>query len=214
MKGLLTGIVLIVLIGIGGFLYRNALENSSQPVACPLDAEVCPDGTSVSRTGISCTFPACPPPNVVLSSINIALAVPSGFAAAALPDSASVAAYASASSTDAASIVIRQYPITASSTALSVIQQTAINLTSGTTSPVTAFSSTVIGNHRFTVVRVEDFEGVVDIAYYLTRSNDVLRFDAVDTNVSQWADPTMDPSTLPGQAALRTLLQTMQGDGM
>lgn len=36
---------------------------SSQPhaqVVCPQDAKVCPDGSSVGRTGPNCEFPACP----------------------------------------------------------------------------------------------------------------------------------------------------------
>lgn len=216
MKSLFLGIALILLIGVGGFLYRNAVEYSAQPITCPFDAQMCPDGTSVSRRGTSCTFPVCPPPNVILQTISIAFAVPAGFSSSTPPDGASVAAYrlASASSTDQADIVIRQYSIDASSTALAVIQQTAISLTSGTPAPVTAFSSTVIGTHRFTVVSIERFEGVIDVAYYLTRGTDVLRFEAIDKNVMQWTDPNADLSVLPGQVALRKLLGTMQGSGM
>jgi hypothetical protein len=28
--------------------------------ACPMDAKVCPDGTTVGRTGANCEFAACP----------------------------------------------------------------------------------------------------------------------------------------------------------
>src|SRR5438105_15587119 len=128
MKGLFWGVVLIILIGVGGLVYRNAVEHPLRPIACPLDAEVCPDGSAVGRTGNSCTFAPCPPPNVTIPSINISFALPAGFGDAVLPDAASVAAYtlpASASSTGDATLVIRRYAIEASSTALATIQQTA-----------------------------------------------------------------------------------------
>lgn len=214
MKTFLLAVLLIIIVVIGGFLYRNAIEHPAQPIACPLDAEVCPDGTSVSRTGLSCTFPTCPPPNVSLSDVGIAFAIPAGFVAVALPDAASIAAYEmppnpSASST--ADIVIRRYAIAASSTPLETIEQTAIGGASGMPVSATSFSSTVLGTHRFTVVSIQRFEGVVDTAYYLARATDVLRFDAVDTGVMDWTDPNLDTSTLPTNAALLKLLTTLQG---
>lgn len=222
MRGLLLGILFIVLLGFGGFAYRNVAERSTRPVACPLDALVCPDGTAVSRTGLSCSFPACQPPNVSLSNVAIAFAVPSGFAATTLPDAASVAAYESsvaASSTQAADIVIRRYAVSASSdsttspqaTALSTIQQTAIGGASGLPISATRFTSTMLGNHRFTVVSIERFEGVVNTAYYLARGTDVLRFDAIDRGVMGWGDSRLDVSALPAHAALAKLLSTLQG---
>src|SRR3989344_3480974 len=117
---LLLGIVIIVVLGIGGLVYRNALERPLQRVACPLDALVCPDGTSVGRTGSSCVFPACPPPNVSFSDIGITFAIPAGFASAEVPDAASVAAYEMDSVTAdvASSIIIRRYMLKVPSTAL------------------------------------------------------------------------------------------------
>lgn len=213
MKSLFLGVLLIIILGVGGLVYRNAVEHPAQPIACPLDAMMCPDGTSVSRAGISCSFPACPPPNVALSDVAIAFAIPEGFSAAELPDATAVAAYEApaTSSANAADIVVRRYAIAASSTALTTIQQTAINSPSGLPISVTAFSSTVIGNHRFTVASIERFEGVVDTAYYLARASDVLRFDAMDRNVTNWTDPNLDTSTLPAHAALAKLLSTLQG---
>ncbi len=218
MKSLFFGILFILIIGIGGFVYRNAVEHPTQPIACPVDALLCPDGTSVSRTGSSCTFPACPPPNVSLSDISISFAIPGGFNPIALPDSASVAAYelsamasSTASSTNTAYIIIRRYAVDASSTPLATIQRTAISGTSGQPVATTQFSSTVLGTHRFTVVLIERFEGVVDTAYYLARGTDVLRFDAIDQNVIHWTDSHLNVSTLPAHAALGKLLTTLQG---
>ncbi len=214
MKSLLLGIVLIVVLGLGGFFYRNAVEHPLQPIACPLDAEVCPDGTSVSRTGSSCTFPACSPPNVSLDTVGVSFALPSGFAPGELTDAAGVAAYqmtGGATTSVPSSIIIRRYAIAASSTALDTIRATAIGSPSGLPVGATALTSSVLGSHRFTVVSIERFEGVIDTAYYLARDTDVLRFDAIDQNVTDWTDPTLDTTTLPTNAALRKLLATLQG---
>jgi hypothetical protein len=51
--------VLIVLSGI--LLYaKNDLRNSSPEISCTADAKLCPDGSSVGRTGPDCEFAACP----------------------------------------------------------------------------------------------------------------------------------------------------------
>lgn len=214
MKGLFLGVVAIVLIGIGGLVYRNAVEYSSQPIACPMDAKVCPDGTSVARTGLSCTFPACLPPNVTLDEAGIAFALPVDFSIAELQDAASVATYEKlpVATTSSAKIDIRRYAIAASSTALATIQQTAIGGASGEPVPATSFSSTLLGTRRFTVVQIERFEGVVDTAYYFARGADVLRFDSIDTGVANWTDPNLNTTTLPAAMALRQMLATLQGE--
>lgn len=213
MKSLFLGILAIILIGIGGLVYRNAVEHPLQQIACPVDALVCPDGTSVARTGSACTFPACPPPNVSLSDVNLSFAIPAGFVAAEMADAASIAAYElpAASSTSAANIIIRRYPIVASTTALATIQQTAISGTSGMPVSATSFSSTMLGTHRFTIVSIERFEGVIDTAYYLARGTDVLRFDAIDREVLNWTDSNLNVATLPAHMALTRLLTTLQG---
>ncbi|MCX6787308.1 MAG: hypothetical protein NTY93_02150 [Candidatus Kaiserbacteria bacterium] len=214
MKSLLFGILLIVILGVGGLVYRNAVEHPTQPIACPMDAMICPDGTSVSRTGLSCTFPVCPPPNVSLSSVGIAFAIPVGFTETTLPDVASVAAYempsVSPTGDATADIIIRRYTIIASTTALATIQRTAIGGASGAPVGATSFSSTVLGTHRFTVVSIERFEGVIDTAYYLARNTDVLRFDAIDRG-ADWTNPDLDISALQAHAALEKLLTTLQG---
>ena len=213
MKSLFLGILLILIIGIGGLVYRNAVEHPMQPLTCPLDTFTCPDGTLVSRTGSSCTFSVCPAPNISLASVNIAFAVPEGFTPVEPPDVASVAAYAlptTDSSIRLGDIIVRRYAIDASTTALATIQQTAIGGTSGVPVSVTSFSSTVLGNRRFTIVFIDRFEGIIDTAYYLARSTDVLRFDAIDRNVINWTNPNLDISTLPAHKALGNLLTTLQ----
>lgn len=212
MRSLLIGVVLIVIVGFGGLVYRNAIERPTRPIACPLDALVCPDGTAVARTGLSCTFPACPPPNVPLPDIGIAFALPAGFVPASLPDSTSVVAYDLSSASSTASIIIRRFAISASSTALATIRETAVGSPSGLPVSATSFSSTVLGTRRFTVVQIERFEGVVDTAYYFARGTDVLRFDAIDKGVMNWADSGLDTTVLPAAVALRSLLTTLQGE--
>lgn len=217
-KTLLLGIVFIILIGIGGLIYRNAVEHPSEPIACPLDAKVCPDGTTVGRTGTACEFPVCPPPNVVLDPIGIAFAVPAGYTEGRDGGDGTqnlLVAYSPGgiNATDTAPrIEIWRYPIDASSTALETIKATAIGGASGAPVPSTAYSSAVIGGHRFTIVSIERFEGVVDTAYYLARTSDVLRFDAIDRGVADWTSPRLDVSTLPAQSALRSMLATLQGE--
>lgn len=213
MKSLLLGIIVIIIVGFGGLVYRNAVEHPAQPIACPVDNFICPDGTSVSRTGNSCTFSPCLPPNISLPSVAVSFALPEGFEETTPSDAATVATYelpATSSSTAAATIVIRRYAITASSTALATIQQTAIGGASGAPVNPTSFSSTVLGTHRFTIVSIERFEGVIDTAYYLARGTDVLRFDAIDRG-ADWTNPNLNISTLPAHAALLKLLTTLLG---
>jgi hypothetical protein len=214
MKSLFLGVVFIIVIGVGGLVYRNAVEHPNRPIACPVDAKICPDGTAVARTGLSCTFPACPPPNVTLSELGITFAVPPGFVAVSIPDASDIVAYeipAKGAAVSPATIVVHRYVIDPSATALETIKKTAIGATSEMPVPTTAFSSTELGQYRFTVVNIERFEGVINTAYYLARNNDVLRFDAIDRNVANWTDPNLDVSVLSADAALRKMLSTMSG---
>ena len=86
-----------------------------------------------------------------------------------------------------------------------------MNETSGEPVSVTAFSSTILGIYRFTIVSIERFEGVIDTAYYLARGDDVLRFDAIDKGIMNCTDSNLNVSTLPAHAALIKLLTTLQG---
>jgi hypothetical protein len=212
-KTLFYGIALIIIVGIGGLVYRNAVEHSSQTIACPVATLACPDGTSVPHLANSCEFPNCPSPNVSLPDVGIAFALPDGLTATTTPDVASIVAYDVLNASTSGSIVIRRFPITASSTALATIQQTAIGGASGAPVPITAYSSTVLGrSNHFTVVAIERFEGVVDTAYYLSRGTDVLRFDAIDRDVMNWTDSNLDITQLPANKILRKLLVTLEAD--
>lgn len=210
MKKFFLGLGFVVVVSVAGLVYRNAAEHPSQPIACPMDAEICPDGTSVARVGNSCTFSACPFPNVSLPDVGIAFAVPAGFASANPPDAASIASYTT-SATTSTTIVIRRYTVAASSTPLETVRETAIANASGMPVSVTALTSITFGEYHFTQVSIERFEGVIDTAYYLPREKDVLRFDAIDTS-TDWTNPNLDVSTLPAHAALAKLLTSLQGN--
>lgn len=62
-KILLIGILLIL---VGGIIYLANMQQSAglQPdqVACTKEAMICPDGSSVGRTGPDCAFAPCPAP--------------------------------------------------------------------------------------------------------------------------------------------------------
>lgn len=55
-------IVAVILVGlVGAFLLgKNSSTQNSSAVACTLEAKICPDGSSVGRTGPKCEFAACP----------------------------------------------------------------------------------------------------------------------------------------------------------
>lgn len=59
-KAIVSAVVIIVL-GVF-FFYQNRTKESAAPteVACTLEAKICPDGSSVGRTGPACEFAACP----------------------------------------------------------------------------------------------------------------------------------------------------------
>lgn len=68
MKQLFAASALFLVFGLVSFVYRSALERPaplpegfSEPI-CPMDALVCPDGTTVGRGGPFCDFAPCPAP--------------------------------------------------------------------------------------------------------------------------------------------------------
>jgi hypothetical protein len=51
--------VVIVLVGVGGY-YLGTSQRTPSTRACTLEAMVCPDGSSVGRSGPNCAFAPCP----------------------------------------------------------------------------------------------------------------------------------------------------------
>ncbi len=223
-KELGTGVLLLALLGIAGFLYRNASERPAAPgTACTLEAKLCPDGTAVGRSGPNCALAPCPPPNVSLDYARIAFALPAGYVeddSAALPDPYGVNQYVEQSSgtSTPATITIFDIPISSGESAGNVIlANTQLSPSGLPPASMQVFRNETIGNrnlpgagHTFSVITIERFEGRVQTAYFLTRAADVLRFDAVDTGVTDWTNPALDISALPAQKVLRTLLGTLE----
>jgi hypothetical protein len=60
--GTIIIIVAAVILFGGVFLYDRFLiqKINDQQIACTLEAKICPDGSSVGRTGINCEFADCP----------------------------------------------------------------------------------------------------------------------------------------------------------
>jgi len=57
-----TLIILIVipLLGAGGFFVWQNFLNKPEPISCTQEAKLCPDGSYVGRTGPNCEFAECP----------------------------------------------------------------------------------------------------------------------------------------------------------
>ena len=54
---IVTAIILIA----GGIYYYFAKQKSPEPVACTMEAKLCPDGSYVGRVSPNCEFAPCPP---------------------------------------------------------------------------------------------------------------------------------------------------------
>lgn len=218
MKSLIFGIVLILLLGIGGFVYKNVMETTAGKggvVACTADAKLCPDGTGVGRSGPSCEFAECPLPNIELKEARLAFVLPDGYVTderAYGADTTLLGAFIKPAGENIFhTIVIRAYPIgegqSADDTMLAhtVFQPADMQATSKE-----KFSPVLINGTTFDHVVIERFEGLVHSAYYLTRESEVLAFEITEHNVTNWTDPSLDISSLPEHKALLSLLGTLQ----
>lgn len=58
-------IILVIALGIGSYLiYSGKINFPQKQIACTLEAKICPDETSVGRSGPKCEFTPCPSPKV------------------------------------------------------------------------------------------------------------------------------------------------------
>ncbi len=220
MKQLIAGIVLILVLGVGAFIYRNSLEHSTTPpggdaVACTQEAKVCPDGTSVGRTGANCAFAPCMLPNAEDAELGIAFVIPSGYTAnadaiGAEPTLRAVFDKPSAQPSATHSILIRRFPIEKGQTATSTIVARTMYESSGNTAQsMKEFAPVLINGKTFYSVVLERFEGQIHSAYYLPRANDVLRFEVLEKDVD-WTNPKLVVTDLPEHKALLQMLATLQ----
>ncbi|MFA5368782.1 MAG: hypothetical protein WC303_02095 [Candidatus Paceibacterota bacterium] len=58
-KTLIIISLIILLIGVGFFVYKNLIKDQGN-VACTQEAKICPDGSAVGRVGPNCEFSECP----------------------------------------------------------------------------------------------------------------------------------------------------------
>jgi hypothetical protein len=220
MKTLLLGVVLIVLLGVAGFFYRNVMEQQEvpEPVACTMDAKMCPDGSAVGRTGPTCEFEACAfPPNVEFPQVDLAFAIPEGYVLGTQepggdgfvenqlnfyekPAQGGVPHF----------ISVYSYPIPEGKTGDEVIlENTRYQPADMQAEDFERFETTIINNRTFRSTVIERFEAQVISSYFLVREDDVLRFDVMERDVTDWMEPNLVVEDLPEHAALRAMLETL-----
>lgn len=223
MKQLLALVVLLAVLGIAGFAYRNALEHPTAPlptqgqdgVACTQDAKLCPDGSSVGRTGPECAFAQCALPNAEDAAIGIGFVIPAGYVANADAIGADETLRAvfdkPARISVPHSIVIRRYEIPAGKSGNEVILAQTMFEPSGTTpASMKEFKPVVINGKTYQTAVLERFEGQVHSAYYLVREKDVLKFEILEKDVQNWTDAKLKVEDLPEHKALQALLTSLQ----
>ena len=57
---ILTVLIIVGVLVLGGGIYYFLVKNPQKPVACTQEAKICPDGSAVGRTGPDCEFSPCP----------------------------------------------------------------------------------------------------------------------------------------------------------
>lgn len=217
MKQLLAGVVILFVVGIASFLYRNTMERPGAVVprpACTAEARVCPDGTSVGRTGPSCAFAPCPFPNAEFADIGIAFLVPDGY----LPGESAYgsdgvrAAFVKPSSGGwpPHTIIVRRYPRGEGETADAVmLAATRFTPSDERAEDFSRFTDVSVGGRTYREVTLERFEGLIHTAYYLVRDADILRFEVVEHDVTDWMTPT-PARDFPEHQALHRLLESLE----
>lgn len=218
MKTLLLGLAVILVLGIGGFIYRNVTEHSGPAAtACTLEAKICPDGTSVGRTGPNCEFAACAAPNVEFADKNFSFALPAGYQKGVQQPGADgevegmLDFYEKATASSTNTITVYDFPIPAGKTANDVIlANTELSPSGMKPESMDKFSPVFVNGKNYEEITIERFEGVVASAYYLARANDVLRFDIIERDVSNWTDANLVIDQLPGHTDLLRMLGTLQ----
>lgn len=218
MRQLFALTVILIVVGIASFMYRNALEHPATPspegVACTMEAKLCPDGSAVGRGGPSCAFSPCPPPNVEDESLGISFVLPEGYRAnpdAIGADETLRAVFDKPSKGSVPhSIVIRRFLIPAGKSANeTVLAQTMFEPSGKVPTSMKDFVPVVIQGHTFQKAVLERFEGQIHSVYYLARTSDVLRFEILEKDVD-WTNPNLVVEELPEHKALLQMLASLQ----
>ena len=209
MKQLLAGVVILFVVGIASFLYRNTMERPGvtvPDVACTMEAKLCPDGSSVGRSGPRCEFAPCAFPNVEIPSVNIAFVLPEGYAEGVDGDGLVNLEKPSAGGWPPHTITVYRYPIPEGQTADDVILRNTTYQPSGEqATDFERFSSVSAGGKTYRETTIERFEALIHSSYFLVREGDVLRFDIVEHDVTDWMSATPARTFSEHQALLRLL---------
>lgn len=217
-KQLIAGIVLIIVVGVGAFIYRNMMERPAaggEQVACTMEARLCPDGSAVGRQGPNCEFTACPAPNVEITDARIAFVLPAGYTqlmqGTTAQETLRTFTKPSQSASVQHSIIVKHYPIPAGKTADEVIlANTRYQPADMNAENFDRFTTKTIGNHTFRSTVIERFEALVQSSYFLVNGTEVLRFDVVEHDVTDWMEPGLAVENLPEHKALLQLLGTLE----
>lgn len=220
MKSLALGIVLILLIGLGGFFYRNVVEHGvgdkNEPIACTADAKLCPDGSAVGREGPRCEFPACPFPNVELEDARFSFLAPPGYVRAPgspdTDDSVLLELVKPAlSEANPHSITVRHLlPVEGKKVEELMLEHTRYQPADMQAQNFEKFDTLLINGKEIRTTVVERFEGIVHSVYFLTREQDMLMFEVIEQDVTEWTNPDLVISELPEHKALLELLGSLQ----
>ena len=219
MKQLIAGVILLLVVGLGAFLYRNILEHpaTSLPgggqIACTQEAKLCPDGTSVGRTGPTCDFALCVFPNVEDRAIQLSYLVPAGYAAntntTGTDDSLRAVFEKPAKGQVPHTITIRRFSIDAGKTATdTMVSHTTYEPSGNQAKALSEFKKNTIQGKTFYCVTLERFEGQIHTACYLPRTSDVLRFEVLEKDVD-WTNQKLNVDTLPEHQAFYNMLTTV-----
>ncbi|KND46849.1 MAG: hypothetical protein AB199_00210 [Parcubacteria bacterium C7867-004] len=218
MKQLLALLALILVGAFGIFLYRNTLERPTEQVGCTLEAMICPDGSSVGRTGPECAFAACPTSAATsLPEAGISFILPAGYVdGVQLPGADGKEEdllhfyQMSAPSGEFHYLSFYRYALPEGKTPDEVIlAHTRYQPSDMAAEDFSRFETSLINGRTYRSTVIERFEGQVLSSYFLERENDVLRFDILERNVD-WTNPDLDINALPEHKALLEMLATLE----
>lgn len=220
MKQLALLLVLILVLGLGGFLYRYTMEQPNQnggPTACTMEARICPDGSAVGRSGPDCAFAACAFPNVEITEAGIAFVTPVGYTqlAAGTPNQETLRTFEKPTLSPSVmhTIHVKRYPIPTGQTADQVIlANTRYQPADMNAEDFSRFTTVTVGRKTYRATVIERFEAIIQSSYFLARQNDVLRFDVVEHDVIGWMEPNLVIANLPEHSALLRMLGTLQSN--
>lgn len=219
MKQLLAGVVILFVVGFGSFLYRNTVERpgitAAMPV-CTLEAKICPDGTSVGRTGPACEFAPCALPNVEIPDRGISFVIPTGYVADENAPGSGIQLLAAFVKPSLAGnpqhrIAVYRFEIREGETANDVIlENTRYQPADMQAEDLSQFEDLSVNGRVFKETTIERFEAMVHSSYYLVREKDVLRFDITEHDVTGWMEPGLSIRDLPEHTGFLGILRTLQ----